>query len=518
MRKILLIAAMTIVYVNVFAQNTGIGTITPQRKLHIAGGIRIDTLAGAGDGIIKFDNNGDIVRYPLSGNVADVLRGDGSWGIAGSTSLPAGTIVGTPLYNNTALVNIGYSLIGELPVTAYDHAVNETFSAGRWAPTFITGRPDKTSPLEPSMIPGVVWAPETGRMYVCNGGYIQSYDPLADQWDSVSLFVFVFFPPGDLKVVWSGTQLIAWGGYAPESNTNGVCYTPSTNTWQTITTVNQPTIRSGYTMVWAGNRVIIWGGQDIHGNILNDGAMYDPVTDTWTTISTASRPSVRKNHTAVWASSSNGLLIWGGSSTVAGGPGELLNDGALFRPATNTWIAPVNPTGAPSARHKHTAVWTGTEMIIYGGNDNTLPLNNGSRYNPASGGTWTSIPPMTLGFGIYDHAATWTGSAMVVTGGVGSNGPTQAVSNYDLATNSWYTTFYPSYSTFAKRAKYRHYSLLANNIIIIFGGFDEASGNDVQYPPTLVPSNTGYRLFLASTVASATFLSPSAKMYLYIKN
>ena len=41
---------------------------------------------------------------------------------------------------------------------------------------------------------------------------------------------------------------------------------------------------------------------------------------------------------------------------------------------------------APSARVYHTAVWTGSEMIVWGGyNYPAGDLNDGDRYNPATG-------------------------------------------------------------------------------------------------------------------------------------
>src|SRR5439155_392223 len=67
----------------------------------------------------------------------------------------------------------------------------------------------------------------------------------------------------------------------------------------------------------------------------------------------------------------------------------------------DTW-APINSAGAPEGRSLHTAVWTGSEMIVWGGIGNTpsptatatptgsptatpVPyLNTGARYNPAT--------------------------------------------------------------------------------------------------------------------------------------
>jgi hypothetical protein len=54
------------------------------------------------------------------------------------------------------------------------------------------------------------------------------------------------------------------------------------------------------------------------------------------------------------------MIIWGGSN------GGFFNDGGRYNPASDTW-ANVTTAGAPAIRTIHTAVWTGTEMIVWGG-------------------------------------------------------------------------------------------------------------------------------------------------------
>ena len=46
-------------------------------------------------------------------------------------------------------------------------------------------------------------------------------------------------------------------------------------------------------------------------------------------------------------------------------------------------------TNAPTGRYVHTALWTGTEMIIWGGLDSSSFLNTGGRYNPSTD-SWTA--------------------------------------------------------------------------------------------------------------------------------
>ena len=50
----------------------------------------------------------------------------------------------------------------------------------------------------------------------------------------------------------------------------------------------------------------------------------------------------------------------------------------------DNWTA-TSITGAPDQRARPTAVWTGTEMIVWGGYNNSEPGNSGDRYVPCTG-------------------------------------------------------------------------------------------------------------------------------------
>ena len=78
------------------------------------------------------------------------------------------------------------------------------------------------------------------------------------------------------------------------------------------------------------------------------------------------------------------------------------------------WVATAT-TGAPSARAGHTAVWTGSRMIVWGGQDNSGVLNDGGQYDPVAN-TWTATTTTGAPSGRYLHTAVWTGSKMVVWG------------------------------------------------------------------------------------------------------
>jgi len=71
--------------------------------------------------------------------------------------------------------------------------------------------------------------------------------------------------------------------------------------------------------------MIVWGGEDFYGG-LNTGGRYNPGSDTWTATITTNAPSVREYHTAVWTGSE--MIVWGGYS--GDFQGVLLNTGGRY--------------------------------------------------------------------------------------------------------------------------------------------------------------------------------------------
>jgi hypothetical protein len=118
--------------------------------------------------------------------------------------------------------------------------------------------------------------------------------------------------------------------------------------------------------------MIVWGGYNNPVGALNTGGRYNPSTDSWTATSTTNAPSSRYYHTAVWTASE--MIVWGGYHR------ERVDTGGRYIPSTNSWTA-TSTTNAPAGRAFHTAVWTGNEMIVWGGNAFGLGLTNtGGRY------------------------------------------------------------------------------------------------------------------------------------------
>ena len=96
-------------------------------------------------------------------------------------------------------------------------------------------------------------------------------------------------------------------------------------------------------------------------------------------------PSVRYAAPTVWTGQA--LVIWGGvaAAQAAGPDGEskshasrMLGDGACYTPATDRWT-PLPLEGAPRPRASHSAIWTGAELLIWGGGSDRGSFDDGAR-------------------------------------------------------------------------------------------------------------------------------------------
>ena len=93
------------------------------------------------------------------------------------------------------------------------------------------------------------------------------------------------------------------------------------------------------------------------------------VDDTWTATSTTSAPAGRSTHTAVWTGSE--MIVWGGWNG-----STFFDTGGRYNPSTDSWTA-TSSTNAPAGRYAHTAVWTGSEMIVWGGGTGSTFFEHG---------------------------------------------------------------------------------------------------------------------------------------------
>ncbi|RKH88461.1 hypothetical protein D7Y21_14610 [Corallococcus sp. AB045] len=125
-------------------------------------------------------------------------------------------------------------------------------------------------------------------------------------------------------------------------------------------------------------------GGSLYAVALEDGSMYGLLGDGWLAMPPEGIPKARWPHTAVWTGSR--MIIWGGTSPNCGSEGGVCSDGAAYAPATDTW-APLRTEGAPSARSEHVGLWTGNALFIWGG------MGGGGSHAPPFG--WCFVGPVS---------------------------------------------------------------------------------------------------------------------------
>jgi N-acetylneuraminic acid mutarotase len=341
-------------------------------------------------------------------------------------------------------------------------------STDTWIPTSVGANVPTTRTGHTAIWTGtemIVWAGSvSGPVHLGNNG--GRYNPSSDTWSPTSRGANVPSARHDHTAIWTGTEMIVWGGQNHEgsefANTGGR-YDPVTDSWITTSTgANVPAARSGHTAVWTGSTMIVWGGSS-SGNWLSSGAVYDPANDSWAATS-ESILAGRFGYTAVWTGTE--MIVWGGLSI--GDP--ISNSGGRYNPTTDTWVATSRGGSVPQARTAHRSVWTGTEMIVWGGRidyDLFSPtrLNSGGRYSPATD-SWV---PTSMGAGVPaprdSHAVVWTGKEMIVWGG---NGVTNSGGRYNALADSWVAT-----STGANVPSWRTHAMAVwtDSEMIVWGGF-----------------------------------------------
>lgn len=248
----------------------------------------------------------------------------------------------------------------------------------------------------------------------------------------------------DGRLDWENVDVVSSADVSLPDAGAGRCATTSTrdvesgipcDVWDNGALDEIPDPREGHTMIWTGTEVLLWGGTSWGAPGFDvacpAGKGYDPVTDTWRDISRFGEPPARAGHTAVWTGDE--MIVWGGGDC-AGGGFFGADIGRRYDPLTDTW-SPVAEFDL--ARGSHTAVWTGGEMIVWGGG--TFGSNTGARYDPDTD-TWTSTTTVGAPAPRGNHLAVWTGQEMIVYGGEDTNTEMNTGGRYDPATDSWTPT------------------------------------------------------------------------------
>ncbi len=288
-------------------------------------------------------------------------------------------------------------------------------------------------PLSPRVGPLFVWAGDDrgkGQLVVWGGRSLANktlgdgalYDPQADRWSPMNS---VGAPPatGNPGAVWTGTRVLVRGGTTALPTDPVRAYDPAANVWSAGGP--PPVALYGTLLAWTGNEMLLYSG--------GVGATYAPDTGQWGTMNTAGAPCAQRG-SAVWTGSV--WIVWGGQSCSSSL--TYVRDGAAYDPAANAWTAlPLG--GAPTARADHVAVWTGSEMIIWGGVDASgAALADGGAYDPVAR-TWRPITGGADSVASIGCTAVGLPLRMLLWGGTEANG-TQAPqgAEFDACSGAWW--------------------------------------------------------------------------------
>jgi hypothetical protein len=165
-------------------------------------------------------------------------------------------------------------------------------------------------------------------------------------------------------------------------------------------------------MVWTGKEAVIWGGVSsspdktvFDGTLPRDGAAYDPATDRWRTVPNA--PITGR---------ASPVMVWTGREVVVFGGlvGETsLLDGAAWNPATNKWRAIAR---SPLSGKEAVGAWLADRLIV-------VTSTSAASYDPEID-RWTELPPAPIRVG-WQSVAVAASRLFVVAFGDGATPPVE---------------------------------------------------------------------------------------------
>lgn len=290
-------------------------------------------------------------------------------------------------------------------------------------------------------------------------------------------------------------QIFIWGGcnYSklPDREScekflqDGFIYNSAQQNWKVVTQSDVPIGRKFAEIVKIGKNLsqqfVIWGGCRSSNDascqeFLNDGGIYSPWLDRWKPIPSQISIIGRIEHSFI--SIGNEVILWGGRTSDQ----KALNDGYRgFFDSTGIWHwQALSGLNAPSPRFGQTSIWTGKEMIVFGGCGQagifncTQLLTDAHAYNPQTD-SWRTLPTIDWEFqGRLNQGSVWTGRYMVIWGGNSKiNQPLQDGVIFDSKYEEWIpiSDLLPGTET----GRYNHRLTWNGKSIFMFGGGKDES-------------------------------------------
>ncbi len=177
-------------------------------------------------------------------------------------------------------------------------------------------------------------------------------------------------------------------------------------------------------------------------------------------MSTVNAPSARWNHKALWTGSE--MIVWGGTDQT-----NYLRTGGRYNPRTDTWTLTQVPDATIPGRVNFAAVWTGSEMIVWGGVNELFQLTNtGGRYDPGTD-SWIATNLANAPSPRQYHSGVWTGTEMIVWGASLAN----MGGRYNPGTDNWI----PTTTSNAPVVRIFHTAVWTGTQMIVWGGINDGA-------------------------------------------
>ncbi len=208
-----------------------------------------------------------------------------------------------------------------------------------------------------------------------------AYDPTTQAWRTLRTDVVPAELAGSLGTpFWTGSEVLLWN--TAQTSVSGL-WNPESGAWRPLTLPAHLSSRPDTRFCrarWTGAELLVWcGGVDPNRPTADDrapgGARYDPTTDTWRPMSAANAPSQRFNPYLVWTGQE--LLVWGGNlrgpepriPSLSGQPTyPRAADGGRYDSTLDTWRSFSGPE-LPTNWSGAAVEWTGSHIVLYGGHE-----------------------------------------------------------------------------------------------------------------------------------------------------
>ena len=409
----------------------------------------------------------DFSSYFSSGGLYNPVSN--SWSETPSTGAPQARCGHSAIWNGAVMMVWG----GDDGVQCFDGGSKYSPLSNSWAAIAFSNAPTARTRHSAiwTMTEMIVWGGVQENIYTASGG---KYDPNSELWTPTAII-----PCPSRRTehtgCWTGAEMIIWGGHDGSGiyTNDGGRYCPATDIWAPTEIDGSPSPRGASTGIWTGEEFVVWGGWN-GGTYFGTGGKYDPIQDSWSMISVSDAPSPRKWFSAVWTGTE--VIVWGGSNG-----SSPLYTGGRYNPTSDEWVATdTQDPDRPSFRSLHTAVWDGSEMIVWGGLD-PYPTDTGARYRPSED-TWAPVSTSDSPAARYRHSAVWSGEEMIVWGGRDFSVCMASGGKYNPTNDSWIQT-----TTDESPAQRSDHVAVWNGLeTILWGGECDSSffGDGANYGPS----------------------------------